>query len=68
MLIKQNSLSVPRNSAHAAFGELLIVISTKKSALPPLFNEWSKNVCKNVSKDSNLDDSGTTLAAFLSRI
>ena len=38
MLLKQKSPLLPRNLALGTFGSLLIVFSTGKSAIPPLFN------------------------------
>ena len=79
MLIKQKSLSLPRNLALMISGALLIVFSAKikdESAIPLLFNGlelWSsasdtaKLFAKNFSGNSNLEDSGMSLPAFSSR-
>ena len=62
--------------ALGTFGELLIVLSTKTNVIPPLFNgpellsstfDKAKLFSENVSKNSNLDDSGISLPVFLSR-
>ena len=76
MLIKQKSPSLPRNSALGTFGELPIVLSKGKSAIPPLLNspevlfsvsDKAKLFAENFSKKSNLDDSGISLPVFASR-
>ena len=78
MLIKQTSLLLPRNLALGRFDELLIVFSTKinKSAITPLFNgtkvlssasDKAKSFAKNLTRNSNLDDSGISLPVFSSR-
>ena len=79
MLIKQKSLSLPRSLALMISGALLIVFSTKvkdESAIPLLFNGlelWSsasdtaKLFAKNLSGNSNFEDSGMCLPAFSSR-
>ena len=65
MLLKLKSPSLPRNLAFGTFGELLLVFSTGKSAIPPLFNgpevlstasDRAKLFAKSFSKNSNLDD------------
>ena len=77
MLIKQTSLLLPRNLALGRFGELLILFSTKinKSAIT-LFNgtkvlssasDKAKSFAKNLTRNSNLDDSGISLPVFSSR-
>ena len=75
-LLKQNSPSLSRNFALGTFGEFLIVFSTGKSPIPPLFNglevlssasDKAKLFAKNFSKNSNLDDSGISLPVFPSR-
>ena len=65
---QQTVASLPRNLVLVTFGKLLIVFSKKdKSAISPLFNgpevlssasDKLKLFAKNVSKKSNLDDSG----------
>ena len=77
MLIKQKSLSLPRNLTLETFGKLILVFPTKvKSAIPPLFNgpEVLSSACnkaklfaKNFFKNSNLDDSDISLPVFSSR-
>ena len=76
MLLKQKSLSFPRNSGLGSFGEFLIVFSTKVNLLYHLYfavRVWSsasnkpKLFAKNVSKNSNLDDLGISLPVFPSR-
>ena len=75
MVIKQKSLSLPRKVALVAFGELLIVFSAKVNLLYFLYlidlrsfaSDKAKLFAKNVSKISNLDDSGIALPAFTSR-
>ena len=72
MLIKLNSLSLPRNFALGNFGELLIVFSTKVNLFngPELLSPASdkrKFFAKNFSKNSNLDNSGISLPVFSSR-
>ena len=49
VLLKQNSLSIPRNLALGTFGELLTVFSSA--------SDKAKLFAKNFSKNSNLDDS-----------
>ena len=75
MLIKQKSSLLPRKLALGNFGELPI-LTNGKSAIPPLFNgsevlssapDKAKLFAKNFSKNSNLDDSGISLAVFSSR-
>ena len=54
------------------FGELPVVFSKGKSAIPPLFNglelssasDKAKLFAENFSKNSNLDDSGVSLPVF----
>ena len=67
MLVKQKSPSLPRNLALGTFGQ---------SAIPPLFNgpvmlssasDKAKLFAKNVSKNSNLDDSYISLPVYSSR-
>ena len=76
MLLKQKSLSLPRNLALRTYGELLSVLSKSKSSIPPLFNgteglfsasETAKLFAKNFSKNSHLDGYGAYLPDFLSR-
>ena len=75
MLIKQKSLSLPRNLALETFGELLLVFSTKVNLLYLLFSmarrccflDKAKFFIKNFSKNSSLDDSGIFLLLFPSR-
>ena len=77
MLLKQNSPSLPRNKAFGVFLEIgNSVFSKGKSAIPPLFNgpevlpsasDKVKLFAENVSKNSNLDDSGISLPDFPSR-
>ena len=71
MLLKQNSLSLPKNLALVTFGELLIAFSTKVNLLYLiLYYTWiwkSKIICYKLFKNSNLDDSGISLPVFLSR-
>ena len=63
--MKQKSASLARNLALGAFGKLLIVFSTGKSAITLLFNspevlssasDKGKLFAKNISKNSNLDN------------
>ena len=66
MLIKQNSLSLPRNLALETFGELLIVFSTQVNLLYHLYSTArkccllylikQKSFVNRFSKNSNLDD------------
>ena len=79
MLLKRKSPSLPRNLALRTFGELLIVFSTKVNLLYLFYSvAWScykakstsykaELFAKNVSKNSNLDDSGIPLPVFPSR-
>ena len=78
MLISHSQeLSLPRNLALATFGELIIVpLNKDKSTLPPLVNglevlfsasDKAKLFPKNLSKKSNLDESGISVPVFLSR-
>ena len=71
MLLKQKSLSLPRNLVLETFGEFLIdVLNRSKSAITPLFNDpevlssafdKAELYTKNFSENSNLDDSGMSL-------
>ena len=70
MLIKQKSLSFPRNLGLGTFGELLIVFSTKGNLLYILSSTTRKccllhlikeNCLLKTSENSNLDDSGISL-------
>ena len=74
LIIKQKSPSFHRNMAPGTFGELQIVFSIEKSAMPPLFNgpealssasDKAKLSAKTFFK--NLDDSGISLPVFPSR-
>ena len=77
MLLKQESPSLPGNSALRTFGKLLIVFSAKVNLLYLLYStNWrccllhpdkAKLFAKNFSKNSNLDDSGISLPVFPSR-
>ena len=76
MLIKQKSLSFPRNLALQARGKFLIMFLTKVNLLNLLFNglkllssasDKAKLFAKNFSKNSYLDDSGISLPVFPSR-
>ena len=76
MLIKQKSLSLPRNLALGTFGKLLIVFSTEVNLLYLLCSaahlissasDKAKLFTENFSKNSNLDDSGIFLHVFPSR-
>ena len=77
MLIKQKSPLLPRNLTLVTFGELPIVFSTKVNLLYLLlFNgpkvlssasDKAKLFFENFSKNSNLDDSETSLPVFPSR-
>ena len=77
MPIKTKSLSLPRNSALGTFRELLTVFSTNENLLYLLYLTAQrcclmyliKQNCllKNVSKNSNLNDSGISLLFFSSR-
>ena len=72
-------LSLPRNLAVGTFGELLIVFSTKVNLLYLLYltaqrccllllkTTPAKLFAQNLSKNSNLDDSGISLPVFPSR-
>ena len=74
---KKKSPLPPRNLALGTSGELLIVLNhIVKSAIPFLFNglellssasDKAKLFAEDVSKNSNLDDSGISLPVFLSR-
>ena len=73
MLIKQKSPLLPRNLALVTFGELLIVFSTKVNLLYLVFNspevmssafDKAKLFAENFSKNSNVDDAGTSLPVF----
>ena len=74
MLIKQISLSLPRNLAPRNLAKLLINSALNK--VPPLFNDpevlsspsdKAKLLVKNFSRNFHLDDSGIPLAVFPSR-
>ena len=77
MLIKQKSPSLSRNSALKTSGELPIVFPAKVNLLYLLYSTvWrccllhlkkAKLFPENFSKNLNIDDSGTSLAAFPSR-
>ena len=72
MLIKQSSLLLPRNLALVTFCKLLIVSPTKVNLLYLLYSvAWRccllHLVKQNVSKKSDLDDSGISLLIFPSR-
>ena len=77
MLIRQKSLSLPRNLTLRTFGELPVVFSTKVNLLyliystsPELLSSASgeaKLFAEISSKNSNLDDSGISLPIFPSR-
>ena len=74
MLLKQKSLSLPRNLAFWTFGKLLIVFSTNINLLYLLYSTdrrccllHMKKQNYNVSKNSNLYDSGIFLPVFPSR-
>ena len=76
MLLKQKSPSLPRNLVLRTWQIANSVLSKDKSAIPPLFNglqvlssasDKAKLFAKNLSKNSNLDDSGITLPVFPSR-
>ena len=73
MLIKQKCPSLPRNLALGTFGELLIMVnllyllySTPPEVLSSA-SDKAKLFAQNFSKNSNLDDSGTSLPVFPSR-
>ena len=77
MRIKQNGSSLATNLAVGTFGKLLIVFS-KKYPIPSLFNglevlssasdeEEEHLFVKNISKKTNLNDSGIYLLDFSSR-
>ena len=70
MLIKQESLLLPRNLALVTFGDLLIVFSTKVNLLYFLYL-MAQRCCdkanlfvKKYSDNYNLDESGISLPAF----
>ena len=66
MLIKQKSLSLPRNLALQDFWQIANSIPKKdKSDIPPLFS--GLEVLLKTSKNSNLDDSGISLPVFPSK-
>ena len=74
MLLKQKSLSLPRNVAPRTSGELRIVSSTKVNLLYLLYStvlssasDKAELFAKIFSKNSNLDDSGISLPVFPSR-
>ena len=77
MLIKQKNPSLPRNLALGTFWQIANgVLNKGKSAIPPLFNnlevlsftsDKAKLFAENLSKNSNLDDSGISLPVFPSR-
>ena len=77
MLLKQKSLSLPRNLALGTFCELLIVFWTKVNLLYLLYStdqrcffsasDKAKWFAENFSKNSNLDDPGISLPVFSSR-
>ena len=77
MLIKEKSLSLPRNLALGTFGKLLMLFSTKVNLLFLLYSmAWevlssasdkAKLFAKNFSKNSNLDDLSISLPIFSSR-
>ena len=76
MLIKQKSLSLPKNLAVGTFDKLLILFSTKVNLIPPLFSgqevlssasDKAKWFAKTFSKNSNLDDPSISLPIFPSR-
>ena len=77
MLLKQKSLSLPWNLAVQILGELLTVFSTKVNLLHLLYSAdgsccllhliKQSYLLKNVSKNSDLDDSGISLPVLLSR-
>ena len=78
MLLRQTTPSLPRNLALGTFGELPIVISTKVSLLYLLYPTSWRKCCllhlikqnlfaENISKTSNLDNSGISLPVFSSR-
>ena len=76
MLLKQNNLSLPRNSVHRTWRIGNSVLNKGKSVIAPLVNgpevlpsaiDKAKLFVKNVSKNSNLDDSGISLPVFPSR-
>ena len=71
------SPSLPRNLVLSTFGELLTAFSTKVNLLY-LFHSTAQRCClmllikpsclpKNISKNSNLDDSAISLSVFPSR-
>ena len=74
MLIKQKSLSFPRNVAIVTYGELPVVFSTKiNSAIPPQFNsldvlssasDKAKLFAENFYRNSSLDNLGISLSVF----
>ena len=75
MLVKQKSLSLPRNMPLETFDELLVVFSRKVNLLNILYGpevlssapDKAKLFAKNFSKNSNLNDSGIYLPVFPSR-
>ena len=77
MLIKQKSLSRPRNLALGNFNELLIAkMCSRKSAISPLsygievfcsVSDKAKLFAENFFRNSSLDDSDISLLVFPSR-
>ena len=74
MLIKQKSLSLPRNLVLGTFGKLLIMFSTEVNLLYLLYSkalrcsaDGASCLLQNFSKNSDLDNSGISLPFFPSR-
>ena len=76
MLIKHRSLWVKRNLAHLISGEFISALNKNGSKIPPLYNtsdvlpsasDKAELIAEKLSKIPNLDNSGISLLAFLSR-
>ena len=71
MLIKQKSLSLPRNLVLGTFGELLMMFSTEVNLLYLLYSkalrcsaDEASCLLQNFSKNSDPDNSGISLPFF----
>ena len=76
MLIKQESITFPKLGSHDFWRIANSVLNKDKSVIPPLLNgpevlfsgsDKAKLFAENLSKSSNLDDSGICLPVFPSR-
>ena len=76
MLIKQESITFPRLGCHDFWRIANSVLNKDKSAIPPVLNgpemlfsgsDKVKLFAENLSRNSDLDDSGISLPVFPSR-